>query len=163
MKKIIIIGSPGSGKTTFAVKLAEKIGISLFHLDSIWHRADKTHISREEFDSRLGEILSGSSWIIDGNYSRTIERRINACDTVVFFDLPVEVCLEGAISRIGKERPDMPWCDTELDAGLKEEIERFPTGGRLEIYELIEKYKNEKRIIIFNSREASEEMLSAFN
>ena len=107
--------------------------------------------------------FSISSWIIDGNYSRTIERRINACDTVVFFDLPVEVCLEGAISRIGKKRHDMPWCDTELDAGLKEEIERFPTGGRLEIYELIEKYKNEKRIIIFNSREASEEMLSAFN
>ena len=90
MKKVIVIGSPGSGKTTFAEKLRDKTGLQLFHLDAIWHRADKTHISREEFDIRLGEILSLDSYIIDGNYSRTVERRISACDTIFFFDLPTE-------------------------------------------------------------------------
>ena len=78
MKKIIVIGCSGSGKTTFSQKLCEKTGIQLFHLDAIWHRSDKTHISREEFDKRLGEILALDSWIIDGNYSRTLEHRIAA-------------------------------------------------------------------------------------
>ena len=86
MQRIIVIGCPGSGKTTFAIKLRDKIGLSLYHLDAIWHKSDRTHISREEFDARLGEIMALDFWIIDGNYSRTVERRIEACATVFLFE-----------------------------------------------------------------------------
>mgnify|MGYP003294922809 CR=1 FL=1 len=103
-KHMLIVGTPGSGKTTFAEKLQKCTGLPLYYLDAIWHKPDRTHISREEYDARLAEILALDSWIIDGNYSRTIETRISACDTVFLFDLPVDVCLDGAISRLGKER-----------------------------------------------------------
>ena len=159
MKKIIIIGCPGSGKTTFAEKLKEKIGLPLFYLDAIWHKPDRTHISREEYDQRLAEILSLDAWIIDGNYSRTIETRLSACDTVFLFDLPTEVCLDGAISRLGKERYDMPWIDTQLDPRLRKEIEDFPCKNLPEIYALINKYKDGRRIVIFKSREQADEFL----
>ena len=159
MKKIIVIGCSGSGKTTFSQKLCEKTGIQLFFLDAVWHRSDKTHISREEFDKRLGEILALDSWIIDGNYSRTLERRISACDTVILFDLPTEVCLDGAISRLGKKRIDMPWIDTELDPWLKNEIEQFASKSLPAVYQLIDKYKDEKDIVIFKSRDAAEDFL----
>lgn len=152
MKKIIVIGCPGSGKTTFAEKLRDKTGFTLFYLDAIWHKPDKTHISREDFDARLSDILSLDSWIIDGNYSRTVERRIAACDTVFLFDLPTEVCLDGAISRLGKGRYDMPWIDTELDPKLKEEIEVFREKNLPTVYELIDKYREGRRVIIFKSR-----------
>ena len=112
------------------------------------------------FDERLGEILSRHFWIIDGNYSRTMEWRMQVCDTVVFFDLPKEVCLDGAISRIGKKRSDMPWIDTTLDPWLKQEIEEFSSKNLPVIYELIEKYRTDKNIVIFKSREESEEFLS---
>ena len=159
MKKIIIIGCPGSGKTTFAEKLCEKTGLSLFHLDAIWHKADKTHISRDEFDVRLGEILALESYIIDGNYSRTIERRIAACDTVILFDLPTSVCLDGAMLRIGKKRPDMPWIDTELDPYLKAEIESFGEKNLPMIYALLERYGDGKEIVIFRSRDDADDFL----
>lgn len=159
MRKIIVIGCPGSGKTTFSEKLSKKIGIRLFYLDAIWHRPDRTHISREEFDMRMGEILALDSWIIDGNYSRTLERRIDTCDTVFLFDLPVAVCLEGAISRLGKGRYDMPWIDTELDPQLKAEIEEFPAKNLPRIYELIDRYCNGKAVVIFKSRDEAEEYL----
>jgi adenylate kinase family enzyme len=160
MKKVIVIGCPGSGKTTFAEKLRNKTGLPLFYLDAIWHKPDRTHISREEYDARLAEILALDSWIIDGNYSRTIESRISVCDTVFLFDLPVEVCLDGAISRLGKTRYDMPWIDTELDPRLKNDIEEFPYKNLPDIYALIDKYKAGKKVVIFKSREETDEFLS---
>ena len=163
MKKIIVIGCPGSGKTTFAEKLRDKTGLPLFYLDAIWHKPDRTHITREEYDSRLFEILALDSWIIDGNYSRTMERRLEACDTVFFFDLPTEVCLEGAISRLGKERYDLPWIDTELDPRLKAEIEGFPQKNRPAIYALLEKYKDQKTVVIFKSREEADDFVCNYN
>ncbi len=159
MKKIIVIGCPGSGKTTFSERLRDKTGLPLFYLDAIWHKPDRTHISREEYDARLAEILRLDSYIIDGNYSRTIESRMAACDTVFLFDLPVEVCLEGAISRLGKARYDLPWIDTELDPKLKQEIEDFPSQNLPAIYALIDKYKDGKTIVVFKSREAADEFL----
>ena len=156
MKKAIIIGSPGSGKTTFAEKLCDKTGLPLFHLDAIWHKPDRTHIPREEFDEHLSEILLLDSWIIDGNYSRTVERRIAACDTVFLFDLPTEVCLAGAIARLGKKRCDMPWIDTELDPNFRKEIEDFRSKNLPTVYSLIEKYQKDKTIVIFKSREEAD-------
>lgn len=150
--KAIVIGCPGSGKTTFANKLTQKTGTELFYLDAVWHKPDRTHISREEFDKILPEILKKEAWIIDGNYQRTLETRMKACDTVIFFDLPTEVCIQGAIERIGKARPEMPWTETELDPEFKEQIEAFPTKNRPQIYDLLERYGQGREIIIFKSR-----------
>ena len=160
MKKIIVIGCPGSGKTTFAEKLRDKTNLPLYHLDSIWHKPDQTHISREDFDSRLDEILLQDAWIIDGNYQRTMERRVSACDTVILFDLATEICLDGAKSRLGKERYDLPWIETELDSNFERQIEEFSSKNLPLIYNVIDRYKHEKSIVIFKSREESDNFLS---
>lgn len=159
MKKIIVIGCPGSGKTTFAKKLGKAMGLPIYHLDTIWHKPDKTHIPREEFDLRQEEIFATEAWIIDGNYRRTVEMRVNACDTVILFDLPTEVCIEGAMARVGKFRADMPWIESELDPEFRSEIERFSGKVLPEIYEILERYKKDKKIIIFKSRDNADEFL----
>lgn len=159
MNKAIIIGCPGSGKTTFAEKLQKCTDLPLYYLDAIWHKPDKTHIPREEFDQRIAEIFETPKWIIDGNYKRTIEMRMKQCDTVFLFDLPVEVCLQGVTDRVGKKRYDLPWLETELDPEFKQFIEDFPKDTLPYIYELIEKYKDEKRVIIFKSREEADEFI----
>lgn len=162
MKKAIVIGCPGSGKTTFAEKLSEYTGLPLFYLDAIWHKPDRTHISRDEYDERLTEIFELNEWIIDGNYSRTIEKRIQMCDTVFLFDLPTDICLQGAISRLGKARYDVPWIDTELDPKLKKEIEDFPCKTLPNIYALLDKYKANRQAVIFKSRTEADEYLKKF-
>lgn len=159
MNKAIIIGCPGSGKTTFAEKLQKCTDLPLYYLDAIWHKPDKTHIPREEFDQRIAEIFETPKWIIDGNYKRTIEMRMKQCDTVFLFDLPVEVCLQGVTDRVGKERYDLPWLETELDPEFKQFIEDFPKDTLPYIYELIKKYKDEKSVIIFKSREEADEFI----
>ena len=160
MKKAIVIGCPGSGKTTFAEKLNKCTGIPLYYLDAIWHKPDKTHIPREEFDTRISEIFSTAMWIIDGNYKRTIEMRLKECDTVFLFDLPTEVCIQGATDRVGKERYDMPWIETELDDEFRKFIEDFPKDTLPYIYELLDRYKEEKEIVIFKSREEADEYIN---
>ena len=159
MQKVIIIGCPGSGKTTFAERLHKITGLPLYYLDAIWHKPDKTHIAREDFDTRIGEILKTPSWIIDGNYNRTIEMRLKSADTVFLFDLPTELCILGATERLGKGRYDLPWIEKELDPTLKQSIERFPSDSLPKIYELIEKYREGRLVTVFKSREAADAYL----
>lgn len=163
MNKVIIIGCPGSGKTTFAEKLNKCTGLPLYYLDALWHKPDKTHISREDFDDRISEIFNIDKWIIDGNYKRTIETRLKECDTVFLFDLPTEICLQGATERIGKGRYDLPWIETELDPEFKQFIEEFSENSLPFIYELLEKYKADKHIIIFKSREDADKYIEKRN
>ena len=159
MEKVIIIGCPGAGKSTFARKLKEKTGLPLFYLDMIWHKADGTNISRDEFDGKIKEIMKKKQWILDGNYIRTLEMRLKECDTVFLLDYPLELCLEGASSRIGKERPDMPWIESELDLEFRQFIVDFPRESLPKIYELLKKYEKEKELHIFRKREDAEEYL----
>ena len=162
MKKVIVIGSPGAGKSTFARKIRDKTGLPLFYLDMIWHKPDKTNITREEFHEKLEEIMEKDAWIIDGNYQRTLEIRLQTCDTVFFLDYPVEVCLEGASSRIGTEREDLPWVETEFDEEFRQYIVDFPKEQLPQMYELLEKYKQEKEWIIFRNREEADRFWEEF-
>lgn len=161
MRRVNIIGCPGAGKSTFARKLSEKTGLELFYLDMIWHKPDKTTVARDEFDLRLNEIFERDTWIIDGNYIRTMERRLSECDTVFFFDLPTEVCLEGAASRVGKKREDMPWVETEVDEDFLRRILDFEKDQKPKIHEYLEKIKSEKEIIIFKSRGEADDFIDS--
>lgn len=76
MLKVLVIGSPGAGKSTFARKLSAVTGLPLYYLDLLWHKPDKTNLAAEEFDLRLNEMMEKTQWIIDGNYLRTLELRL---------------------------------------------------------------------------------------
>ena len=159
-QKVIIIGCPGAGKSTFARRLSEKTHLPLYYLDMLWHKPDKTNVDRNTFDDKLKEIISGSEWIIDGNYGRTLEMRIQSCDTIFLLDFPVEECLAGAESRIGKKRVDMPWIETEFDDEFRQWILDFPKYELPIVYELLRKYKNQKNIYVFHSRAEIDEYLA---
>lgn len=161
MKKVLVIGCPGSGKSTFSRKLQEITGLPLFYLDMIYHRPDKTTVSKEEFDEKLHRILEREKWIIDGNYIRTLPLRLAQCDTVFWLDYPLEVCLQGIEMRFGRPRVDMPWVETEKDEEFMEFIRNFRSVTRPEIQALLGETSG-KGIVVFRSREMSEEFLRQF-
>ena len=158
-RRIMVIGSPGSGKSTFARRLRDQTGLPLYYLDMIFHKPDRTTVSREEFDKRLSEILETNEWIIDGNYQRTLPLRFEKCTEVFLFDLPLEQCLEGAASRVGQIREDMPWIENEFDPEFRQYILDFHKDQMPRINELVEQYKDLKSITIFRSREEADAWL----
>lgn len=160
MKRIIIIGCPGSGKSTFSRELHRITNIPLYHLDMLFRNPDKTTVEKSLFRNRLADILTKEEWIIDGNYGSTMEMRIRVCDTVVFLDYPVEVCLDGIRSRKGKERPDMPWIESENedDSEFITFIKNYNTESRPKVVSLLEKY-TEKMVLIFHDRNEADEFL----
>ena len=136
-----------------------KTGIPLYHLDMMYWNADKTTVEKSVFLERLSDVLEKDEWIIDGNYGSTMELRMAVCDTVIFLDYPLEVCLDGIKERRGKPRSDMPWCETEEDAEFVEFIKNYNEQQRHTVLDLLEKY-GDKNIIIFKSREQADEFLS---
>ena len=161
--RILVIGSPGAGKSTFSRKLRDKTGLPLYYLDMIYHNPDRTTVSREEFDEKLSHILALGRWIIDGNYQRTLPMRFERCTDVFMFDLPVEQCLKGAEARIGQAREDMPWVEDEFDPEFKQYILDFQKDQILRIYDLIENYKDSRAITVFRSREEADGWIKGRN
>ncbi len=159
MKRVIVIGCPGSGKSTFSIKLHHITGLPLHHLDMMYWNADRTKVDREIFLESLANALQGSEWIIDGNYSSTMEQRMQACDTVIFLDYPTDVCLGGVIERRGKVRTDIPWTEPEqIDEAFIETVRNYNTQSRPQVAELLKKYPD-KQIHIFTCRNQADEFL----
>lgn len=159
MKKIMVIGCPGSGKSTLSRKLHNITEIPLYHLDMMFWNEDKTTVEKSVFLKRLSEVLTKDSWIIDGNFSSTMEQRMNECDTVIFLDYPTGICLDGVEKRRGKPRGDIPWIETEEDEEFTEFIKTFNVSRKPAILALLDKYK-EKNILIFKSREEADRFLN---
>ena len=158
MKKIIVIGCPGSGKSTFSRELNKITDIPLFHLDMMYWNPDKSKVDKAIFLERLSDAMALEEWIIDGNYGSTMEMRMAACDTVIFLDYTPDVCLDGVVKRRGKPRSDMPWTETEDDEEFMEFIRNFNAESRPKIIELIGEYKD-KKVYIFTDRFEADEFL----
>ena len=161
MKKVIVIGCPGSGKSTFSRALQSMTGLPLYHLDLLYWNSDKTVVPKPVFLEKLCRAINQNEWIIDGNYGSTMEMRLQACDTVFFLDYPVDICLAGIASRKGKQRTDMPWVekfDADEDAEFISFIKNYNNESRPKVIALLEKY-SDKNIIVFHNREEAENFL----
>ena len=158
MDKIIVIGSPGAGKSTFSTRLGKLLDIPVTHMDLLYWNRDVTNVSREVLMERVAKAMEASRWILDGNYLTTMEQRLMPCDTVFFLDYSVEQCLAGIRQRKGQIRSDIPWVETEEDPEFMDQIRSFPHRERPRIEELLAS-ASDKTLIRFRTRQESEDWL----
>lgn len=156
MKRIMIIGCPGSGKSTLSKQLAVKLKLPLVHLDQMYWKSNWQPISNEMFDELLLHEVQKDEWIIDGNYSRTISMRLEKCDTIIYLDYHRITCLLGVLKRVikgyGKTREDMGEnCPERLDADFLKYVWTFNQSRREEYLRLLSCQKD-KRVIILRYR-----------
>lgn len=158
MKKILVIGCPGSGKSTFSRKLSKVLNIPVYHLDNMNWNANKTTVPKIVFIERLQKTMQKDCWIIDGNYNSTMEMRFKECDTVFFLDYSLETCLDGVMQRKGKFREDIPWIEEEIDDEFIQFIKDFNIVSKPKILEIINRYQD-KNLYVFKTREDADKYL----
>lgn len=156
MKKIVVIGSCGAGKSTFSRRLHEITELKLIHLDKIYWKPNWTEPPEDVWKRKVGEILQGDSWIIDGNYGGSMEMRIAACDTVIFLDMPRTVCLWRVLKRIAlykkNGRPDMAeGCEERFDWEFIKYVWRFQKDKIPAVKQRLEKFGDSKKIVRLKS------------
>ena len=166
MERIMIIGSGGSGKTTLARQLGEKTGLPVVHLDQIfWSHGNWKHLEREEFDVLLQKELEKPQWILDGNYNRTLEPRLERCDTVIYLDFPRLVSFTGWLRRViknwGHAREDMAeGCAEWFDPEMAKWVWNFNKKNRARYRGLLSGLEG-KTVHIFTSRRQVKQFLDS--
>lgn len=161
-RRILVIGCAGSGKSCFSKKLSKLLNIERIHIDNLYWNEDKTHISREELIKKYDDVFKKESFILDGNYSHTLEYRLGYVNTVYFFDFNKEDCLKGVRERVGKRRDDLPWVENQEDPKeLIEHINNFDKEDKPLIVEALSKHKN-ITIYTFTNREEVNRYLKSF-
>lgn len=157
MERIVIIGCGGAGKSTLARTLGEKLGIPVVHLDKLFWNPGWQKKTPEEFDRLLAEELKKDSWIMDGNFNRTMPQRIARCDTVIYLDFSRVTCLMGVLKRIvttfGTVRPDMgEGCPERVDLEFLKWVWNFNKEKRESYYKMLNETQGIETIVLKNRR-----------
>jgi adenylate kinase family enzyme len=157
MRKVLVIGPGGAGKSTFAKQLGERLNLEVLHLDKLYWQPGWTEMPKPEWRKTVEELLKRDEWIMDGNYSGTLDLRFKACDTVVFMDMPRRVCLRRALKRAvmyrKRVRPDMAeGCPERLTLEFILWIWNYPRRTRPKVVKLLESSRKEKRIVWLRSQ-----------
>lgn len=163
MRRVLVLGCPGAGKSTLARSLGEALSLPVVHLDKLWWKSGWVNRTEGEFDALLDAVLLGEEWVIDGNYLRTLPRRLERCDAVVLLDYPRRGCLLRALRRIltwrGRTRPDMAAdCPERLDGEFVRWIWEFHRTQRPQVLELLDGWTGELRV--FRSPRACADFLA---
>lgn len=166
MRKILVLGSGGSGKSTFAKRLGEVLAIPVLHLDSFYWRAGWTEPGEEEWSEIIESLLSRQSWIMDGNFGGTLDIRAQACDTIVFLDRSRWLCLWRVIKRRlqywSVVRPDMaPGCNEKIDLEFLLWIWNYRNHTRPKVMAVIDRASPDKRVVVLKSEEEIEDFLAS--
>ena len=157
-KKIVIFGASGAGKSYMSRRIAEITRYPVYHLDAVFFQNGWVTVSEDEFIIRQREMMSGGTWIIEGNYKKTMEFRFSAADLVIFLDVNRFTRIWAAARRQGKKRPDLP--DLEKRSVFSKEflnlvIMQWSHGNvtRDKVMELRDKYPDKAFLHIKGRRE----------
>ena len=159
MQRILILGSGGAGKSTLARQLGKQLDIQVIHLDRMYWKSGWVESDHAIFDQALQQAMTMDQWVMDGNYSRTIDQRLAAADTVIFLDLSRLVCIGRIFKRRwryhGRSRPDIAeGCPERLDFEFLRWIWHYPRDNKPRLLNKLKVYEHEKRVIVLRSRRA---------
>lgn len=150
IKKIAIIGAPGSGKTTLAIKIKDIFNLPVVFLDSFYQLPNWVMRDPAERDNLILEATRKDEWIMDGTFINTLEERVKVADLIIFLDYKTKVQLKGIFKRFftnfGKEKIDMPGCKERINFSFINYVATYNKRRRKYLVEILEKYDKSKQL-----------------
>ena len=159
MRRVLVVGPGGAGKSTLAHRIADLTGLPLIHLDALYWHSGWRPTPNEAWDRVISDLCAGEAWVMDGNYSANMDLRFERADTAIFLDIPRRVCLyrvlKRAITHRGKVRSDCaPGCPERLDWFFLKWVWSFPTQRRPAMLERLANAPATVRVVhLRNNRE----------
>lgn len=163
MRRVLLIGCGGSGKSTLAVPLGKRLGLPVIHLDEHYWRPGWVEPPRDEWHRQVDELLAREAWLMDGNYGGTLERRMQACDTIVFLDRPRRVCLWHILKRrfdTGRRPGLAEGCSERETWAFLRWVWSYPRRHRPGVLELIERHRQTKRVFVLRTEREVQALLT---
>ena len=163
MKKILVIGSSGAGKSTFSRRLHRATNLPLVHLDRLYWKPNWVETTdKAEWKRTIESALHGDAWILDGNYSGTLEMRLEKCDTVIFLDMPRLICVYRILKRVALyekgSRLDMAdGCDEHFDWEFVKIVWNYPARSKPKVEALLNRFSRDKTIVRLRSKKEIED------
>lgn len=151
MKRILVMGSSGVGKSTFATRLGRRLDLPVLHLDAIWYGPDWTPGDPDAFAQAIEAASAGERWIIEGNFiDHAAGPRLRRAEAIVLLDQPMGLRLWRAGWRgfAGRPRPDLPaGCRDGLDPAMFADILAFDRQDRPRIEAAIASAASAARVL----------------
>lgn len=168
MNRIIIIGCAGSGKSTLSLALGKSTNLPVYHLDRVFWKPNWEQISPEEWQHYVSTLVLQPSWIIDGNYSNTMEIRLKRANIVIFLDFPRYLCLWRVIKRRfqyhNKTRPDInDECKENLDLEFLRWIWKYPKRSRPRTMEFLAQYARSHTLFHIRKKKQMKHLIKNIN
>jgi adenylate kinase family enzyme len=165
MKKVMVIGCCGSGKSTFSKKLQSILKLELIHLDQYYHKPNWEEPEKAEWERIVYSLIQKPSWIMDGNFSGTMGVRIKSADTIIYLDYPTLKCCWRVILRIfknhGNIRSDMAnGCKEQFNLEFLHFVLTFNSKFRKGIIQKLNLVKDEKKVLVFKTDKQADKFLS---
>lgn len=162
LKRVAIIGAPGSGKTTLAIKLKDVYNLPVVFLDSFYQFPNWVMRDPKERDEMILAETRKEKWIIDGTFIDTLEERVKVADLVIFLDFSTKVQLKGIVKRFfsnfGKDKIDMPGCKERLNPSFVYYVATYNKKRRKYLIDILNKY-DQNKILQFKTLEELEKWL----
>ncbi len=167
MERILVMGSSGSGKSTFAQRLSAITGFPTVSLDALFWKPGWTPSNAAEFNERVAEVVRQPRWIMDGNFttSGAGDLRRSLADAVIWFDLPRRTCMTGLITRTatsyGRVRPEMaPGCPERFDFEFFRYVWTYRRQQRPRLLRYFEGLRPDQALICFTNRAQADQYLT---
>lgn len=154
MRRIAVVGCGGAGKTTLANALGDRLAMPVIHLDEHYWQPGWVSTPDEQWREKQRELLSADRWIIDGNYSSTLDLRLGHADVVIVLDFPRWRCLLGVLRRWVTHygRPvQAPGCPERVSFELLKWIWNYPTRGRMRLDTALARHAQHAAVIKLDS------------
>jgi adenylate kinase family enzyme len=161
-KRILVLGSSGSGKTYLSTRLAQQLAIEPIHLDKYFWHPGWIPTPQTEWRKRVSQLVSQPAWIIDGMYESTLDLRLPPSETIIIVESGPISCTWGVVKRKltvdDEHRTDAP-PGQKIDRAFLRYIWRYPWVTRPHLYQRLDEYASGKNLVFLKGKRGGNELI----